>query len=385
MSSQCAMDAAAAFLDEFDDDKTETAEDACDSSYALQTNKKTDAKKGRSNTRGHQFLDDFMTTEASFSIEYSGRSHCYARKKFQMDGATLRLFVNPEVMASIPPLFNYYVLGAHFNTSTKIIHLSMVRTRNYKTGKEYVILCYLRTKSARPRYDVVLWDVDSEVVILWTGISKHVLELDYLLDEEVDSDQMGVHLVKFLTPLFWDSKNGPNKDEQGHLIVDGFDPIVEGQLAATNEKVRKRRNPKRNTKHEPLVSTLIAVHNDKKCRGKAKAKRAAATRASKQGAVKNDQKKVKNESVVEDGGTDNDLPTSKKSKIPLKKDLVRMLEEQKRKYELLEDQLLQRSASSSTPSTPVPTPQVVGTPSQQFTGGYPPVTPTCTPHMQPTV
>jgi hypothetical protein len=189
---------------------------------------------------GIRHLSSFTNVSDSreVTLTFAGESRCLVRKAWLSDGNTvLRFYLDLEVNALLKPLFNYFVLAAHVNPSHKKVNLSYVRARDHVTGVEYTILCYLRTKCNKPRYDVVLYNHDAREVCLWCGITK-TKTLDYLYEEPVDHAAMHKELFAFVSPLFWDPKRGPNKDELGNFIILGFDPQADSE---GNVPLRPRR------------------------------------------------------------------------------------------------------------------------------------------------
>ena len=79
------------------------------------------------------------------------------QEKFPSDSSkqVIRTYIDLEMIDKLPLLYNYFVISAHFNKSTKVLCYTKVTVID-KVGTKFLVACLLRTKCVKPRYDVVL-------------------------------------------------------------------------------------------------------------------------------------------------------------------------------------------------------------------------------------
>jgi len=75
------------------------------------------------------------------------------------------------LLDKMPTLMNYLILSGHFNRSTKVLSLAMSIVQD-KYGINFVIVCFLRTKCVKPRYDALLYEVASGECFRVQGLKK---------------------------------------------------------------------------------------------------------------------------------------------------------------------------------------------------------------------
>jgi hypothetical protein len=230
--------------------------------------------------RRQSILHSFMSEEVSMEISIAGNNRTVCRKKFRMDkeGGVVWLWVDLVVMDKIPLLYNYFVLAGHANINLKRVSYSMVVIR-HTSGKKYILLCILRTKCPKPRYDAVIYDHSSldQDNAVWRvpGLTELFKHYEFLPDEAIDFPMALDELKKFVereddrgNSLVW-KKTQPNKDEMGRLMSKGYEPDSDGSAGTA---LGKRNGTKAKTYAESY----------EKPPGKAKKKRTRAANKKKE-------------------------------------------------------------------------------------------------------
>jgi hypothetical protein len=102
--------------------------------------------------------------EVTLQVEVGGIMQCFVKKVFKTDSTStpLKLYVDLELQDKLKcSLYDYYVLlSAHFNKTSKQLTYSRSVVEN-SHEKKFIVMCILRTKCSKPRYDIVLMDVSS--------------------------------------------------------------------------------------------------------------------------------------------------------------------------------------------------------------------------------
>ena len=181
-------------------------------------------------------VDRYFGEEESFEIRSGGQQRTLCRKKFKMDlSSTVRLFVDLELLDQLPTLYAFYVLALHANVTLKRVVRSMTIVVN-EYGKKMVVLCILRSKCPKPRYDIVL--LDPAEADLSSAVTRMIWSSNFFkwyryIPEEVFNHDFAVRMLKeYLEKkeddkgrtLVWDPSTGPNKDETGRLMSEGYSP-----------------------------------------------------------------------------------------------------------------------------------------------------------------
>ena len=206
-------------------------------------------ERGNKDEEGNEMgsiLHQFNCNEDSFTVNIGGYNQTYCRKKFISDGgSSVKCFLDLEMLSMIPLLFNYYVLSAVLGKDGSYVNYSRCWVSKNSDGKQYVVLCYLRTKCNKWRCDSVLYDpTESGKIFLLTGLSK-MKQYTFLPEVSLDHDWAKSILETYLrdpkNKLAWDPQGDvPNKDETGNWILDGWDPVEEGLKAAFDLSSKKR-------------------------------------------------------------------------------------------------------------------------------------------------
>lgn len=204
-----------------------------------------------------EYVPLFVASDATLTVEIGGYSQCLCNKKFRMDAdhPVVKCYIDPEINAVVPICFNYYVLSALFNTNIKRVSLSFVKVRRSSDGEFFIVLGYLRTKCAKPRYDIVLVKDAGTPPILLSGISR-MNNYSFHVDESIgDREVLKQVFVEFLRSRYmWDPNTSPNKDETGNFITDGFDPVAAGvQAAAAPYGLQGKRKRKPRKCFDPIA------------------------------------------------------------------------------------------------------------------------------------
>ena len=223
--------------------------------------------------RRQTILHSFMSEEVSMEISIAGNNRTVCRKKFRMDkeGGVVWLWVDLVVMDKIPLLYNYFVLAGHANINLKRVCYAMVVIR-HTSGKKYILLCILRTKCPKPRYDAVIYDHSSldQDNAVWRvpGLTELFKHYEFLPDEAIDFEMALDVLRKFVTreddrgnSLVW-KKSQPNKDEMGRLMSNGYEPDSDGSAGTALGKRNGSRAVSYAETHE------IVLPKGKKAKGK---------------------------------------------------------------------------------------------------------------------
>lgn len=199
---------------------------------------KSKNKKGRRQASDYDpELDDLLVDEESIEVLCGGETRTFVRKRFRMDsGNTIRYFSDLELLDRIPLLYSYIVLSAHINPILKRGVRSLRVVVNHQ-GKKMVVLCVFRSKCPQPRFDVVVLDPaendPAKAVTRMCGLTNFFKWFKYVPDEKFDIEYAIGKLLGFVTTKFddkgralvYDKTKGPNKDEMGRPMTDGYDPI----------------------------------------------------------------------------------------------------------------------------------------------------------------
>jgi hypothetical protein len=200
---------------------------------------KKKAKKGSKKKRVSDYdadVDDLLIDEASIEVICGGRTRTFVRKTFRMDrGNSIRLYCDLELLDELPLLYSYFVLCAHVNPSLKrgARGFRVVQDQN---GKKWLVLCVFRSKCPNPRYDVIVLDPaendKTKAVTRMCGLTNFFKWFKYIPDEEFDN-KYAIEMLKFFLEhkhddkgrsLIYDATKGPNKDEMGRPMSDGYNP-----------------------------------------------------------------------------------------------------------------------------------------------------------------
>jgi hypothetical protein len=204
-------------------------------------------------------VDDLLVDEASIECNCGGQIRTLCRKTFRMDsGATIRLFCDLELLDELPLLYSYFVLSAHVNPTLKrsVRGLRVVQDQN---GKKWVVLCVFRSKCPNPRYDIIILDPAetdlTKAVMRICGLTNFFKWYKYVPDETFDNAYAIQMLKEYLLnksddkgrPLVYDNTKGPNKDEMGRPMSDGYDPanpstvVKDAMSPAASKRVSTKR------------------------------------------------------------------------------------------------------------------------------------------------
>jgi hypothetical protein len=173
-------------------------------------------------------LAPFMSADVSFEVELGKIAQVFVRKKFKMDpsGSVLQLYVDLEKADKLDEVYEYIVLSAHFNRSTKQLVYSQSVVK-HKSGALYVVLCVLRTKCIKPRYDVVVYRISDGLVFRLVGLTQFRKDYVYDPNQSFDPEACFEALKNFFAEneMFWD-RLIPNKLETGAPDFDTWDPSM---------------------------------------------------------------------------------------------------------------------------------------------------------------
>jgi hypothetical protein len=200
--------------------------------------KKKGKRKGKRTVGNYDGdVDDLLVDEVSIECMCGGRMRTLCRKMFRMDaGTTIRLFCDLELLDELPLLYSYFILSAHVNATLKrsVRGMRVVEDQN---GKKWVILCVFRSKCPNPRYDVIILDPaetdPAKAVMRICGLTNFFKWYKYVPDEIFDNKYAIRILKEYLENKFddkgrslvYDKTKGPNKDEMGRPMTEGYDPL----------------------------------------------------------------------------------------------------------------------------------------------------------------
>ena len=237
--------------DESSDDEGDSEDDD------TKTKTKQGKKKGKIVADYDANVDDLLVDEESVEASCGKVPRTLARKRFRSDlGTTVRFFVDLEMLDQLPPLYSFFVLAAHVNPSLKRCVRGM-RVVKDKYGKKWVVLCVFRSKCAKPRYDVIMLDPAEQdvtkAVTRLCGLTNFFKWYSYVPDESFDNEH-AIHMLKEFVEkkaddkgraLAYDKTRGPNKDEMGRPMSDGYEPVnsateaKSGMTPAANKRASK--------------------------------------------------------------------------------------------------------------------------------------------------
>jgi hypothetical protein len=189
------------------------------------------------------FLGQFFSDETSVSRKVGGEDQLYTQKKFHH--GPHRCFLDLEVRSENSLMLNYYLLSALVIEKPRRVFYSRCWIEHKKYKKRYILLAVFRTKCLHIRYEFLLYDPESGSVFLMCGVAK--MEL-YVWLPEVELDH--AHAKELLKRFICDPQHKlalipgtPDKDEYGHFLADGFDPLeVALGGGAIPKRVRNRPN-----------------------------------------------------------------------------------------------------------------------------------------------
>jgi hypothetical protein len=194
------------------------------------------------NSRG--FLRLFFTDETSISKQIGGEEQLFTQKRFHH--GPHRCFLDLELRSKLPAMMNYYLLSAVSMDKEKVVYYSRCWIEHKQLRKRYVLLAVFRSKCLHIRYEFVLCDPDDGYSIsMLCGVSK-MSPFVFLPDIPVDHAAAKEALSRYVC----DPNNKlalipgrPDKDEYGHFIEDGFDPIANAlDGASSGKRTRIARN-----------------------------------------------------------------------------------------------------------------------------------------------
>lgn len=220
-------------------ERSDSDDEESNGSNTPKTKSKKSAKKGGSNKRVSDYnadVDDLLLDDTSIEVICGGRTRTFVRKTFRMDrGNTIRLFCDLELLDELPLLYSYFILSAHVNPTLKRSVLSL-RVVEDQSGKKQVVLCVFRSKCPNPRYDVIVLNPaendQTKAVTRMCGLTNFFKWFKYVPDEVFDNkhaiDMLKLYLENKCDDkgrlLIYDAKKGPNKDEMGRPMSDGYNP-----------------------------------------------------------------------------------------------------------------------------------------------------------------
>ena len=244
-------------------------------------------KKGKIVADYDANVDDLLVDEESVEVSCGKVPRTLARKRFRSDlGTTVRFFVDLEMLDQLPPLYSFFVLAAHVNPSLKRCVRGM-RVVKDKYGKKWVVLCVFRSKCAKPRYDVIMLDPAEQdvtkAVTRLCGLTNFFKWYTYVSDESFDNEH-AIHMLKEFVEkkaddkgraLAYDGTRGPNKDEMGRPMSDGFEPVNSATVAKSGM------TPAANKRASKSTIKFADEYGTTKRRGSRGAKKATPTKKSK--------------------------------------------------------------------------------------------------------
>jgi hypothetical protein len=141
-------------------------------------------------------------------------------------------------------MLNYYLLSAVAMEKPRKVFYSRCWIQHGKTKTRYILLAVFRTKCLHVRYEFLLYDPSNGTVFFLCGLAKMELYV-WLPDVELDH----AHAKELLKRFICDPQHKlalvpgtPDKDEYGHFIVAGFDPLEAALDGAIPKRARKRPN-----------------------------------------------------------------------------------------------------------------------------------------------
>jgi hypothetical protein len=226
----------------FDDDATDKVADLENDVLPEKTEDKP-AKEKPLTSADDPMLQSFLSKEMSFEFQIGSFAQCFVQKRFKTDpsASVLQFYVDIELLDKLELVYDYYVLSAHFNRSSKQLVFSQSVVK-HKFGAKYVVLCVLRTKCVKPRYDIILLRVSDGKVFRLIGLTQFRKDYVYCSEEAFDPEVAFDALKEFFVAndLYWD-KSRPNKDEQGNPDHETWDP----SMGTATLPARKRGTPSR--------------------------------------------------------------------------------------------------------------------------------------------
>jgi hypothetical protein len=254
-------------------------EDKVDGDDALnETQNYTDANGVDVNSK--DFLRLFFTDETSVSMQIGGEEQLYTQKKFHH--GPHRCFLDLEVRSVLPLLLNYYLLSAIAMEKERVVFHSRCWIEHKALRRRYILLAILRSKCLHVRYDFILLDPDGNIISLLCGISK-MAPFVFLPDVPVDHAAVKEILSRYICDP--DNKlalipGHPDKDEYGHFIVDGFDPLAAALDGGGNSK--RKRTQRQVQQGDAVDRTTAKTKTKAKPQTKAKRKSKAKPQAKPQ-------------------------------------------------------------------------------------------------------
>jgi hypothetical protein len=191
------------------------------------------------------FLGQFYSDETSITKKVGGEDQLYTQKKFHH--GPHRCFLDLEVRSENSLMLNYFLLSAVALEKPRRVLYSRSWIEHKKSKKRYICLAVFRTKCLHIRYEFLLYDPDDGSVFLLCGVTKMELYV-WLPDVELDH----AHAKELLKRFICDPQHKlallpgtADKDEYGHFVADGFDPL---EAALGGGVIPKR------ARHRPNVS-----------------------------------------------------------------------------------------------------------------------------------
>lgn len=180
-------------------------------------------------------------------------------------------------------MLNYYLLSAVAMEKERVVYHSRCWIQHKQTGKKLLFLAAFRSKCLHVRYDFATSDPDEgNAVSLICGISKMSVYI-FLPDIPVDHAAAKEMLARFIC----DPANKlaliaghADKDEYGHFIVDGFDPIASAlDGAGSGKRARTQRNLQHDSNGDSGESAVVKPKPKPKPKPKRKPKPKAKAKA----------------------------------------------------------------------------------------------------------
>ena len=218
------------------------------------------------------FFAQFFSDETSITRNVGGEDQLYTQKKFHH--GPHRCFLDLEVRSNVPLMLNYYLLSAVATEKEKIVYYSRCWIEHRNSKKRYIVLAVFRSKCLHIRYEFLLYDPDNDTIFLLCEISK-VVSYVWLPDVELDH----AHAKEQLKRYICDPQHRlalipgtPDKDEYGHFIVDGFDPLAAALDGGGGKRKRKPAQSGTNTVAKPNKPNVKPTPNKSKPKVAPKAK-----------------------------------------------------------------------------------------------------------------
>jgi hypothetical protein len=189
------------------------------------------------------YFASFWSDDPSVQLVVGGEEVLFSEKKYHH--GPHKCYMDLEVTSVAPLCFNYYVLAAVAMVKDKQVLYSRCWVEHKSKGDRYLLLCVLRAKCIKVRYDFLLWDKETHVIYLVCGIKK-MGAYRFLPDVTVDHKEA----VEVLCAYLNEPKNQlalmpgrANKDEYGNMLpLDGYDAIAVGIEGLTSKRNRKTRD-----------------------------------------------------------------------------------------------------------------------------------------------